>query len=80
MGERAVSDVVIYKGGVLSCSVCAPAAMTGPEVAAEVNRMEPTGISSDWEISKDAQFATGEPNPCPCNKEPEARRHWLLDV
>jgi hypothetical protein len=71
--------VYVYALGLVSCSACAPASMTPEEVAAAVNELEPTGISSPWTVSEDPEFATGQPNPAPCDQEPEARKHYLMD-
>lgn len=74
------AQVHIYKSGLFSMSVCAPAAMDGDAVAAMASAQEPTGIDRDWTVSADATFGDGvTPNPCPCNTMPDARRHWLLD-
>jgi hypothetical protein len=70
--------VYVYAHGLVHCSACAPAAMGPEEVAAEVNRLHPTGISSPWQHSTDPEFANGGPNPSPCDQEPDARRHWLM--
>lgn len=71
-------SVIVYSTGIVSCSVCAPADMPPAEVAAEVNMTQPTGISSDWKISEEATFASGDPHPSPCDKYPEQRTHRLL--
>lgn len=71
--------VYVYASGLLSCSVCAPSTMTAEEVAVVVNSLHPTGIDSGWRKSSDTTFASGQPNPCPCDREPERRQHWLLN-
>lgn len=73
------SEVVVYSQGFIACSVCAPAVLTREQVAAAVNVVNPTGVSSEWKVSSDTAFATGHPMPKPCEQEPEARRHWLLE-
>lgn len=75
-----MSDVRVYKSSIFSCSVCAPAEMSGDAVVAEVNRIHPAGTERGWKKSDDATFATGQPNPCPCNNNPKERQHWLLDA
>lgn len=79
MSEAAHEEprVIVYSVGICAASVCAINDADADEVAAAVNAAAPTGISSKWEVSDEA-FATGEPNPCPCNGRPESRRHWLL--
>lgn len=71
--------VIVYSLGVTACSVCAPAGLTFAEVTAEANRQEPTMISSPWKVSDAPSFKSGEPNPCPCDTEPDARRHYLME-
>ena len=70
-------DVVIYATGLVMSSVCAPSEMPVADVEDAVNRLSPTGISSRWSLADEA-FASGEPNPTPCNDDP-ARQHHLLN-
>jgi hypothetical protein len=35
------------------------------------------GTRRGWQFADNEKFATGEPNPCPCN-ELANRTHWLL--
>ncbi len=71
-------SVVVYGGGPICISVCAPKEMTVEEVAEQVNKQRPTGISSEWRVDKRPTFRGGKPNPCPCDMRPEIRLHWLL--
>lgn len=71
--------VTAYAVGICAASVCAAADASPDEIADAINASYPTGISSRWRVSGDPTFASGEPNPCPCNEEPESRRHWLLE-
>ena len=70
-------SVRLYAIGLLHVSACAPVRMGVAEVATEVDGLNPTGLKHGWVVEAEA-FATGEPNPCPCNDHPETRRHWLL--
>lgn len=67
--------VIVYKMGLVTASVCAPADMPPEEVAASVTAQE----SGSWHISEDKTFRTGEPMPAPCDQLPETRKHWLLE-
>lgn len=40
----------------------------------------PATATRGWTRSKDATFDGGEPNPCPCEQEPNARRHVLYEA
>lgn len=64
----------VYSSGLIACSVCTD--LPREEVAEEVNRVHPTGISAQWEIA-DESFADGSANPHPCEEVP-AKQHWLL--
>lgn len=70
--------VELYSIGITHASACAPKDMPREQVEEAANRLHPTRIESDWSISDDPTFSTGDPNPCPCNDHPEERRHWLL--
>ncbi len=72
-------DVILYAVGLLSCSACAPAALTPEEVTALVNQENPTGVDSPWQVSTEPSFTTGQPNPCPCNRSPSTRMHYLME-
>ena len=71
-------EVYIYRLGSFSASVCAPAFAEGEDVAAAVQQRQPAGTDMGWQVSRDATFAEGEPNPCGCEEDAE-RKHWLLD-
>jgi hypothetical protein len=70
--------VKIYKIGLCYASVCADSEMSGEEVADEVNKLSPTGISSRWQISDEKEFSDKTPAPSPCNED-NNRIHWLLE-
>lgn len=72
----AADQLVVYAEGMLACSVCAAADLNADQVAELVNRLNPAGTTNGWGIA-DEPFATGSPNPCPCDDNP-GRRHWLL--
>lgn len=73
-----MEDVIIYSTGIVACSVCASNDLSPEQVEEEVNRISPTGISSNWRISEEETFKDGIPNPCPCEQNPETRKHYLL--
>ena len=73
-----MAQVEIYKMGLFCCSVCAPVDMPQDAVEKEVNEQNPSGTTRGWFISSDATFVTGQPMPCPCEKDP-TRQHWLLN-
>lgn len=70
-------DVLIYAVGVCMLSACAAIEIDRDVVVKAANATETTGLDHGWAIA-DENFATGEPNPCPCNNFPTTRRHWLL--
>lgn len=73
----AAHKLKIYSNGIVHCSVCAAKELTREELVRLVNQLNPTGVSSAWEISS-RPFASGAPNPSPCNDSPD-RLHWLMD-
>lgn len=68
--------IVIYAKGLCNCSVCVPKNTPIEMIEKEVNIMNPTGISSQWKISK-GNWSDGSMNPCECDTDPE-RKHYLL--
>lgn len=67
------AGITIYRSGLCYASVCSAL----PEDAVDAAmRAYPTGVSSTWQRAGEA-FATGEPNPCPCNVHPDTHRHYL---
>lgn len=74
-----MSEVEVYAPfGIVHCSVCVPKDMSKEDIELEVNRINPTGISSEWKISDNTHFNTGETNPCICNQNPE-KMHYLMN-
>lgn len=69
--------VVIYAVGLCYASACTEA--SDADTVAHANSEHPTGLRHGWQVSTDATFAGGEPNPCPCHEWPETRRHVLLE-
>jgi hypothetical protein len=69
--------IEIYSHGLCYASVCAPKEMPLADVAAELNRQLPTGISFPWKPDEAPTFRGGQPNPCPCAKDP-SRVHRLF--
>jgi hypothetical protein len=70
--------VTPYSVGPFYMSVCTdeePDAML-----AEVNRIHPSGTDDGWQLSTDATFKNGAPNPCPCHDHPETHKHYLLEA
>lgn len=74
----AAFEVIVYTSGLVSCSACAPADMPIEEVTRLVNLQTPTGISSQWELSDDDEFALGVPMPCVCDQD-ASRMHYLFN-
>lgn len=72
-----MSDINMYSIGVCAASVCVPKETPKEIVEQWANEYQPTGISSDWKISEDKTFKTGELNPCVCEHD-SSRVHYLL--
>ena len=69
--------VHVYSEGPVALCACYPDDMPLDDVITEVNRQRPTGIRSKWSPALEPTFATGQPNPCPCNAT-EGRTHRLF--
>jgi hypothetical protein len=65
----------VYSVGLVAMSVCSDD--TSEEIMRIANMEHPTGISSRWTLSDDSTFASGDPNPGPCEQDP-SRQHYLL--
>ena len=73
------TDLFVYAMGLSVCSVCVPEDMPIGKIEELANVQEPTGIDSNWKLSEDKTFTTGEENPCKCDKyHKEKRLHYLL--
>lgn len=70
-------DLEPYDIGLVYISVCS--SLPPAEVEQRVNLRYPTGISSRWQLSTDERFATGQSNPCPCDRHPATHTHYLLE-
>ncbi len=70
-------DVKVYSTGLFYLSACAPKGMSAQEVSEQVNVASPSGTERGWWVA-DEGFHTGEKNGCPCDDDPEKRRHWLF--
>jgi hypothetical protein len=74
-----MENVVPYKIGLVSASVCAEKSMLPEEVEKEFNKISPCGTELGWVLSKDTNFRTGATNPCPCDQYPNERLHYLFE-
>ena len=61
--------------GPLNLSVCVPQSATKAKIEKAANQKHPTGISTDWKISEDTHFHTGQSNPCVCEQDCN-RKHY----
>jgi hypothetical protein len=66
----------VYSEGPVMASVCTD--LPKDQVADEMNRTHPTGITAGWTISELPRFETGEPNGRVCDEHP-TRRHYLME-
>lgn len=71
------ATVSVIGEGLLYATVCTSLADEALDAAmAELPATDTRG----WTRSADEAFATGQPNPCPCEQDPEARRHVLYEA
>jgi hypothetical protein len=79
MAQPDATTVYLWGLTLVHVCCCAPATLTGEEVAAAVNAKEPTGITSGWQVDTSPDPAgDGAPNPRPCPDAPGARLHYLM--
>ncbi len=67
----------VYARGLCYISVCVNIGTTREEIEREANEQEPTGIESQWSISENSHFNSGQTNPCPCTIDPD-KEHYLM--
>lgn len=67
----------VYSEGILVACVCTDDSLE--EAIRFANTHNHPGTSLGWQPSKDTHFATGAPNPCPCDKYPDTHKHYLLE-
>lgn len=65
-----------YRVGLIMASACT--SLDDKEATKLMNQEHPTGISSQWEVSKDEKFSTGQSNPCEC-PDKSTHRHVLFE-
>lgn len=68
-------STVVYSFGLVHASVCSDD--SEDVILMHVNREHPTGLAHGWTLSEDPTFASGHPNPGPCNTDDD-RKHYLL--
>lgn len=71
--------VIIYSTGIVAISVCVTNQYSIKQITDEINKLNPTGIKSNWSLSKDKTFKSGELNGCPCDEHPTKRKHYLFN-
>lgn len=76
-GPDEYGEVELYGVGLANISCCALKSLSTEEVEAEVNRQHPSGVSHDWSIAEEGEFADGTPMPHQC-QHVDDRQHWLL--
>ena len=70
------TDFLIYAEGLVSASVCSslPQEEVEKRMAAQM-----CGTASGWVLSKAPTFRQGQPNPCPCERNPATHKHYLFE-
>lgn len=68
-------EFIPYSVGFISASVCSRLSIE--ETTKRLNYERPTGITSQWTLSTDKTFATGEPQGCQCPDHPD-NKHYLF--
>lgn len=72
-----LAELTAYSMNLVSASVCT--SLGRQDVLARMNLQCPTGVGRSWQFSDSPVFAGGEPNPCPCDTNPDTHKHYLLE-
>jgi len=75
--ETYKASITVYLEGIFYASACTT---LDDEALDKAMGMRPAGTSGGWKRSADTHFSGGQPNPCPCEVEPEIRRHVLFEA
>lgn len=67
-------SLIVISEGICQKSVCVPDNWDKEKILANAGT---SGIDSEWQLSSDTHFKTGETNPCSCDQE-AGRKHYLL--
>lgn len=70
-----MTDFQVLRIGLMTASVCT--AHDVDETTRKLNLVHPTGLSWEWSPAKDPMFASGQTNPCKCEKRPDTHMHRL---
>ena len=67
-------EFVVYSEGLVNASVCSSLGLkeTVDRMGRRLN-----GVNG-WYLSEDKEFAAGQPNPCPCDRNPKTHQHYLF--
>jgi len=77
--EEDIKAITVYSVGLCSASVCTPKDISLERIEAVVNAQYPTGVESKWKLSKEKTFASGDDNPCPCDRDTDTHLHYLMN-
>ena len=61
----------------ISCSICAPATLTGAHIERFANERGPPPSKGRWRVIDKATLGMGTPTPNRCNQV-DGRLHWFL--
>lgn len=71
------APVVFAQLGGMTCSICAPDAMSAADVEAFANDHGPPSNFGKWVAVDKSKLGLGQPTPNPCNQV-AGRKHWFL--
>lgn len=66
-----------YSVSICYASVCT--SLSAKEAARRLNQEHPTGTQTQWQLSDDRNFRSGEANPHPCEMYPATHKHYLFE-
>lgn len=77
MTMSSAKDFEAYSIGFVAASICT--SLPIEEAMKRMNEENPAGTQHGWMLSEDKTFRGGQPNPCPCDQNPETHKHYLLN-
>jgi hypothetical protein len=76
---KEMKNIQVYSIGLCNLSVCALKDISIEEITEEINKEHPTGLNHGWTFSDHDTFGDGTAMPCPCDTDPETRKHYLFN-
>lgn len=74
---KMTEELQVYANGLVHCSICTNV-KSKKRIEELVNLKNPTGLNHKWKVDMTQHFATGQTNPCPCERKSTTHKHYLM--